>query len=164
VTKATKFTITAAIAVAVAVVGVVVGVVASPDGDRAWVEQFPTFEQLPQEDWQLVRDDVTSGYFMVRVFGWSETTAQREAVYIVDRDVEQLAAHIDEQLGIEATHTPVEQYGATWVARWSPVHDVATYGTLISDEDRKRSASVDVRPDTSDGPTRVSLKASVSLR
>jgi hypothetical protein len=163
--RATKFTITAAIAVAVAVVGVVVSLaVASPDRDRAWVEQFPTFAQLPHEDWQLLGDDVTSGYFMVRLFGWSETTAQREAVYVVDRDVEQIAAHIDEQLGIEATHTPVEQYGSTWVARQSPRHEVATYGTLISDVGRLRSASVDVRPDTDSGRTRVTLKASVSLR
>jgi hypothetical protein len=163
--RATKFTITAAVVVAVVIVGVVVSLaVASPAEDRAWVEQFPTFERLPQEDWQLVKDDVSDDYFMVRLFGWSETTAQREAVYVVDRDVEQVAAHIDEQLGIEATHTPVEQYGSTWVARQSPLHEVATYRTLISDVDRKRSASVDVRPDTDSDRTRVTLKASVSLR
>jgi hypothetical protein len=163
--RATKFTIPAAIVVAVAVVGVVVSLaVASPAGDRAWVEQFPTFEQLPQEDWQLVKDDVFDDYFMVRLFGWSETTAQREAVYVVDRDVEQIAAHIDEQLGIEATHTPVEQYGASWVARRGQVSGSATYGARASDGDRKRSASVDVRPDTDSGRTRVTFKASVSLR
>ena len=163
--RATKFTITAAIAVAVAGVGVVVSLaVASPDEDRAWVEQFSTFEQLPQEDWQLVEDDVFSDYFMVRLFGWSETTAQREAVYLVDRDVDQVVSHIDEQLGIEATHTPVEQYGSSWVGRRSPIHESATYRTLLSDEGRQRSASVDVRPDASSGQTLVTIKAGVSLR
>jgi hypothetical protein len=163
--RATKFTITAAIAVAVAVVGVVVSLaVASPDEDRAWVEQFPAFEQLPQDDWQLVEDDVFSDYFMVRLFGWSETTAQREAVYLVDRDVDQVASHIDERLCIEATHTPVEQYGASWVSRRGQVSGSVTYGARASDEDRNRSASVDVRPDTDSGQTRVTLKAGVSLR
>jgi hypothetical protein len=163
--RATKFTITAAIAVAVAVVGVVVSLaVASPDGDRAWVEQFPAFEQLPQDDWQLVEDDVFSDYFMVRLFGWSETTARREAVYLVDRDVDQVASHIDERLGLEATHTRVEQYGASWVARRGQVSGTVTYQARASDEDRNRSVSVDVRPDTSNGQTRVTIRAGVSLR
>ena len=164
-TRATKFTITAAIAVAVAVVGVVVSrAVASPDGDRAWVEQFAAFEQLPQEDWELVEDDVFRDYFMVRLFGWSETTAQRETVYLVDRDVDQVASHIDEQLGVEAPLTPVEQYGASWVARRGQVSGTVTYQARASDEDRNRSVSVDVRPDTDNGQTRVTLRAGVSLR
>jgi hypothetical protein len=163
VTRTTKITVIAAVA-ATAVLLVVALADVRPNDDRAWVEQFPTFEQLPQRDWELVEDHVRSGYVLIRLQGWSETTAQREAVYVVDRDVDQIASHIDEKLGIEAPHTPVEQYGASWVARWSPLYEVATYGARASDKGRKRSASVDVRPDTRDGRTRVTIKASVSLR
>jgi hypothetical protein len=145
VTRTTKITVIAAVA-ATAVLLVVALADVRPNDDRAWVERFPTFEQLPQSDWELVEDHVRSGYFLIRLQGWSETTAQREAVYVVDRDVDQIASHIDEQLGIEAPHTPVEQYGASWVARWSPLYEVATYGAGASDEARKRSPSVDVRP------------------
>jgi hypothetical protein len=125
---------------------------------RAWAENHPTFDQVPQDHWRVTADQTSSlGPLDGRLLPqWSSTVAQRRTVWDVPGDdFNTVVDHIASL--VQHDGTPTEAFGNHWYEQPGST----TYGFTTDFEqtnDRTQLVSIDVI----DAPTGVEVIISAS--